>query len=48
MEIKSYDKVDFEKIVLMLKEVLAYLQNKKLELNKENGKELTNTLVSGN
>ena len=48
MESKFYDKVDLDKLILMLKETLAYMQNKKLEENKENGKELTNTPVSGN
>lgn len=44
-----YDKLDYEKAILMLKEVLAYLQKiKSTEASNENGKELTNTFIPRN
>ena len=47
MGVNLYDKADYEKAILMLKEVLAYLQKiKSVEVNNENGKELANTPVS--
>jgi len=48
MENKSYDEVNPEEIIIKLEEVLAFLKNKKLEANKKNEKEFTNTLIPRN
>lgn len=49
MGINLYDKADYEKAILMLKEVLVYLQKiKSVEANDQNGKELSNTCIPGN
>lgn len=49
MGINLYDKADYEKAILMLKEVLVYLQKiKSTEKNDENGTEFTNTSIPRN
>ena len=49
MTINLYDKADYETAVLILKEVLAYLQKiKSKEIKEQNGKELSNTFIPGN
>jgi len=48
MGINLYDKADYEEAISMLKEVLVYLQKIKSAEADKNGKELTNTCISGN
>lgn len=44
---EAYSKVDPEELIIKLKEILEFLNSKKSEKNKKNGKELANTPIPG-